>query len=79
MKRLHLTFVNQNCVYVAGYGSRELLTELRHRPPVWSSLGRAWTCQPRTAHDLIAEAERQGFEVTITEDDPLPAARGTLW
>jgi hypothetical protein len=56
--------------FVSGYGSREMLTELRGRPPVWSSLTRAWVTQPRTAKDLIAVAESRGYLVSVSHEDP---------
>lgn len=75
-----VVFVNQNAAYVSGYGSRELLTDLRGgRPPVWSSVGRAWVTTPATAGDFIAVAERRGAVVEVAEGDPLPELRGTLW
>lgn len=78
-RTLTVVMVNQNCAYVSGYGSRELITDLRGRPPVWSSIGRAWVTTPRTARDIIAIAESRGWDVVVTEDDPLPAATGRLW
>jgi hypothetical protein len=78
--RYAVVFVNPNCAYVSGYGSRELLTDLRGgRPPVWSSIGRAWVTTSTTAGDFIAIAERRGAVVEVSEGDPLPAARGLLW
>lgn len=79
MKRLSVTFVNAWCAYVSGYGSRDLITAHTGRPPVWSSIGRGWVVTSRTARDVIAVAERQGYDVITTEDDPLPAARGVLF
>lgn len=71
--------VNRNCAYVSGYGARELITEIAGRVPTYSSLGKAWCVQPHTALDVQALAERRGYAVTITEDDPLPTIRGELW
>lgn len=77
---LTVVLVNDNCAYVSGYGSRELITELRGgKPPVWSSIGSAWVTTPRTARDAIAVAESRRWDVVITTDDPLPAATGRLW
>lgn len=78
--RYTVVFVNQNAAYVSGYGSRELLTDMKGgRPPVWSCLGRAWCVTPRLASDFIAVAERRGAVIDVSEGDPLPAARGMLW
>lgn len=75
-----VVFVNANCAFVSGYGSRELLTELRGgRPPIWSSICRGWATTPATASDFIAVAERRGAVVEVAEGDPLPELRGTLW
>lgn len=78
-RSLTVNFVNANMATVAGYGSREMLTELKGRPPVWSSISRGWAVQPRTARDLIAVAESRRYEVVITEGDPLPESRGVLF
>ena len=51
--------------YVKGYGTRELLTELRGRAPVWATRQRAWCVTERTARDLIAVAESRGIAVAI--------------
>lgn len=76
----HVIYVNAACAYIRGHGSRELLMELRGgRAPVWSSLGRGWVVQPHTASDFIAVAESRGRLVEVSQDDPLPAARGLLW
>lgn len=74
-----VVLVNDNCAYVSGYGTREAITELRGRPPVWSSVGRAWVTTPKTARDLIAVFERQNRDVVITNGDPLPELMGQLW
>ena len=78
-RSLSVTFVNANMATVSGYGSHDLLVELRHRRPVWSSISRAWATTPRTARDLIAIAESRGYVVSVEHDDPLPAAMGRLW
>lgn len=69
MRRLEVEFVNASCAYVRGYGTRDLITELRGRPPVWATLSRAWVCQPTTARDVIAIAESRGYEVLLFGDD----------
>lgn len=70
-RTLTVTFVNNNCATVSGYGSRDLLRELRgNRAPVWSTLSRAWVTVPRTARDLIAVAESRGYDVLTTDCDP---------
>lgn len=68
-RRLTVTFTDsRHCAYVHGHGSRELLTEMRGRSPLWSSLTRAWATTERTARDLIAVAEARGFEVMIERE-----------
>lgn len=78
-RTVSVVFINDNCAYVSGYLTREAITDLRGRPPVWSSMGRAWVTTPRTARDLIAVFERQGRDVAITHADPLPESTGHLW
>lgn len=67
-RTLEVVFVTPACAYVKGYGSRELLTEMRGRPPMWGSTYRAWHCQPQTARDLIAVAEDRGYVVTVIDE-----------
>ncbi len=68
-RRLYVTLVNASCAYVNGPGSRDLLTELRGRPPVWATISRAWVTTPRTARDLVAIAEHRGYSVTVQGGD----------
>lgn len=71
MKRLEVSIDPEGVwAFVKGYGSRDLLTELRGRPPVWSTLTRAWVTQPQTARDLVAVAESRGYAVTVSGEDP---------
>lgn len=80
MKRIHVQLVNENCAYISGYGSREMIAEIRHgRSPVYSSMGRAWVTTPSTARAVIAIAETRFYEVSVTEGDPVDLSRGRLW
>ena len=65
MKRLEVTIESKHCAHVRGYGSRDLLTELRGRPPIWATLARAWVTTERTALDLVAVAESRGYVVEL--------------
>lgn len=56
------------CAYVRGYGSRELLTELKGRPPVWATLHKAWAVTERTARDLLAVAESRGMPTEVSRE-----------
>ncbi len=84
---LQVAFVNASCAYLRGHGSRELLTELRGRPPVYGTRVRAWHTQPHTARDALAVAESRGWRTeVITEEHLLRLAgvevaeeRGVLW
>ena len=60
-----------------GLGARDLITELRRRPPVWATRARAWVVQPHTAKDLIALAEQRGYDIVVTTETELPAAPET--
>jgi len=71
---LRVRFVNSSCAYISGHGSRELLTELRGRPPVWATIARAWVAQPCTARDLIAVAESRRWSVVIEDDEQMGLA-----
>lgn len=62
---VRFVFETRSCAVVSGYGSRELITELRGRPPVWSTLSRGWVVQPQTARDLIAICEARGYDVVL--------------
>jgi hypothetical protein len=67
MRRLTVTTVNAHMVVVGGYGARDLLCELRGRPPMWSSRPRGWVTQPHHIPDMQALAENRGFEVVHTD------------
>lgn len=71
MKRLEVEFVNSSCALLRGYGARDLVVELKKRPPVWATRDRAWVVQPDTARDIIAAAEAGGWEVLISGARPL--------
>lgn len=64
-RNLRIDIVSPSCAYVSGHGSREMLTELRGRPPIWVSGRRAWVTQEHTARDLIAVAESRGYLVLL--------------
>ena len=66
-RRLTMTSVNAYLTVIAGYGSRDLLAELRGRPPLWSSRPRGWATTPEIAADVAALAERRGFLVVHNE------------
>lgn len=69
MRRLTITTVAPSCAVVGGYGSRELITDLRGRPPMWSSNPRGWVIQPSAIPDLAALAESRGYEVRVVEGE----------
>lgn len=62
-RKIFVTPVNDNLSVVAGWGSKDLIVELRGRVPAWSSRPRGWAVQPHTARDLVALAEIRGFDV----------------
>ena len=71
---LRVRFVTPSCAYVSGWGSRELLSELVGRPPVWSNSERAHVAQPSTARDAVAAAEARGWSVVVEgQSRPRPA------
>lgn len=89
-RQIVVTFETPACAYVRGHGSRELIKELRGRPPVWAALSRAWSVQPGTARDLVSLAETRGFNVVVTREEALSPVEianldevsppmGTLW
>ena len=58
---------------VRGHGARALLMTARPgRLPLWSSIGRCWNTTERTARDVVAIAERAGFDVIVTGEGPPP-------
>ncbi|WP_157514905.1 hypothetical protein [Nocardioides sp. J54] len=69
--RLQAAFVTPACAYLRGWGSRELLTEITGRAPVFGARVRAWHAQPPTARDAIAEAEERGWVVEIVTEEHL--------
>lgn len=68
-RHLTVTLVTPSCAYVTGHGSRDLLTELRGRPPVYATRARAWVTTPTVARDLVAIAEHRGYDVTVESGD----------
>lgn len=50
---------------VRGYKAREIVEEVTSRPPVWMSRLRGWSVQERTARDVVAVAERRGYDITV--------------
>jgi hypothetical protein len=68
-RHIEIRFVSPSCALVTGYGTREMLTELTGRPPVWGTVSRGWVVQPHRARDLIAILEhRGGYDVTVTNE-----------
>jgi hypothetical protein len=51
---------------VRGYGSRELVARVTNRPPVYIPAVHGWSVQESTAADVVAAAERAGYDVVIT-------------
>lgn len=51
---------------VRGYRSRELVEEVAGKPPVWIPRLRGWSCQERTARNVVALAETKNYDVVIT-------------
>lgn len=86
-RTMYASFATPACAYLRGYGSRELLTEIRGRSPVFATRFRAWTCQPHTARDAIAVAESRGWRVEVVSENHLlrlagievADERGELW
>ncbi|MCH1867075.1 hypothetical protein [Nocardioides sp. CFH 31398] len=50
---------------VRGHGSRELVTEVTGRPPMWRTLARGWSVQEHTARDVVALAERRNYDIVV--------------
>lgn len=68
-RHVEIRFVTPSCALVNGYGTREMLTELIGRPPVWAATSRGWVVQPHRARDLVAILEhRGGFDITVTSE-----------
>lgn len=68
---LTVVFESEHHVLVSGHGSRELLTRIKGRPPIWSVTSSAWAVNARTARDAVALAEVRGFDVVV-EHAPAP-------
>lgn len=58
--------LNRHASLVSGHGAHELIRETTGRLPVWLSRLRAFSAQEDTARDVIALAERLGYDVEIT-------------
>ena len=69
-RHVEIRFETPTCALVSGYGTREMLTELIGRPPVWATISRGWVVQPHRARDLVAILEhRGGYSITVTGMD----------
>lgn len=65
-RHVEIRFVTPSLALVNGYGTREMLTELMGRVPVWATKSRGWVVQPARARDLVAALEhRGGFDITV--------------
>lgn len=62
---LEVEVESRYCARLRGYGSRDLIVELKGRPPLWSPSTRAWTVSERTARDVVALAESRGFDIVV--------------
>lgn len=51
---------------VRGFRARQLCEKVTGRAPVYIPLARGYSCQEKTAKDVIAIAEAQGFDVVVT-------------
>ncbi|HWJ65370.1 MAG TPA: hypothetical protein VNT31_01715 [Nocardioides sp.] len=67
-RTMQAVFVAPSCAYLRGWGSRELLTEVLGRPPIFGARVRAWHAQPHNVRDAIAVAEERGIKVEIVEE-----------
>jgi len=84
---IRAAYVNKVCAFLNGFGSRELLEEVRGRPPLWAARHRAWVSVPATVSDALALAERRGWPTVIVEEEQLlmlagselAEERGVLW
>lgn len=71
---VEIRFLTPSCALVNGPGTRELITEMTGRPPVWATVSRGWVVQPHRARDLVAILEhRGGWDITLTNEQPQPA------
>lgn len=66
-RQLTVTFYNAHAAYISGHGTRELITELKGRPPVWASRHRAWVVSEQTARDVLAMSQARGWDVHVAE------------
>ena len=69
-RHVEIRFVTPSCALVNGHGTREMLTELTGRAPVWATISRGWVVQPHLARDLVAILEhRGGYDITVTTEE----------
>lgn len=75
-RTIQVCFATQAGAFVRGFGSRELLIDIRGRAPVYNTRLRAWAAMPSTASDLIAVAERRGWTVEVVSEAHLVRLAG---
>jgi hypothetical protein len=74
-RRRHLRVEFETAYTAFAFGGRDIrdaLHVLTGRRPVWAGITRAWCCSERTARQLVAWAEHQGYDVEVTRP---PSAR----
>ncbi|WP_375003714.1 hypothetical protein [Aeromicrobium sp. CTD01-1L150] len=54
----------RDTTWVAGYGSRELIVTCGGKP-MWSNRQRAWMTSRKVGADVVAMAERDGYDVSL--------------
>ncbi|CAN5398399.1 hypothetical protein BH11ACT8_BH11ACT8_04350 [soil metagenome] len=65
MKTLEVEEVTPSCTYLRGYQVRQLVADVNGRPPIWATRARAWVVQPSSVPDIVAEAERRGWNIVL--------------
>lgn len=86
-KTLYAAEAGPCTAYLKGFGSRELIIDVRRRAPLWAVRHRAWCLMPSSLADVIAFAETRGYFVPmVSENDLLRMAghevaeeKGRLW
>ena len=66
-RRIKVAFYNRHAAYISGHGTRDLIIELRGRPPVWASRQKAWVTSEKTAKDVLACAEARGWQSQVSD------------
>lgn len=65
-RTIKIAIEGPHTAFVSGYEIRDVITELKGRPPVWAQKERAWCVSEATAMDVLAICEQRNWNIVLT-------------